>query len=107
MKATTTTAAPATRYEVAFQGGPSLHLRDYESVDFMTIYDPQGSGDFLRDEDDDLLLYVEVGTDDDPTDDSGNPLDEYCHYDELKAMLLDQAAAHGIPAEQLVFPCDD
>lgn len=105
MKKTENATTP--RYNVAFQGGESLHLRGCKAVDFMALYDPDKCGELLRDDDGNLLLYVEISTDDDPTDDYGNPLDDCRHYDELKAMLLKQAAERGIPGEALRFPLDD
>lgn len=83
MKATTT-ATRTTRYIVRYEGGESRYSN--AGIDYM-LADVEG-----------VELYAEAK----PVDG-----DECGTYDELKAAILEQAAAHGIPAELLVFPYDD
>lgn len=80
MKATTT----ATRYVVRYEGGESRCSNI--GIDYM-LADVEG-----------VELYAEAK----PVDG-----DEWGTFDELKTAILEQAAAHGIPAELLVFPYDD
>lgn len=83
MKATTTTTR-TTRYVVRYEGGESRYSN--AGIDYM-LAEVEG-----------VELYAEAK----PVDG-----DEYGTYDELKAAILEQAAAHGIPAELLFFPYDD
>lgn len=76
--------------DVAYLSGESRHLPPFScvfpAVDYMLAE--------IEGEDEDIELYAEAT----PVDG-----DEYGTYDELKAAILEQAAAHGIPADALRF----
>lgn len=81
MKAATTTAT-TTRYKVLFEGGES-RTRPGAAVDYMLAVV------------DGVELYAETTA----TEDGGS-------YDELRAEIVEQAAAVGVSADQLSFYYD-